>query len=655
MKNRNRILAYAITAGTLASIFSCANTSKIERIRHSRLSANLHLPEQNTELEDLTLKEPIQDTLQIEGFDGRKVMIMKAVRDADGEMVATDVIRAATVTARFRNVVERRGKVSIEFQIIVPKDMQDKSWQLRFFPTMYILQDSVKLDSVMITGEDYRKAQLRGYDYYNNFLSKIINDDRRFIDIRQLEIFIERNIPALYALKNDSSFVDRNRFESIYGVREKEAVEHYTNKFAKFLNERRKAKKEKMYRKYVKVPIERDGLRLDTVITNVQGDFVFNYIHTFETRPNLRKVHITIDGKIYESNSLLYTMPKSDTLTFYISSLSTFAQDRTKYLTKVIERRAEANADYNIRFRIASSDIDTSEADNNTEIELIKTNLRHLIRNEEYDLDSIVVSATSSPEGSVKYNSSLSESRSRAVSEFFNRYMEKINDSIKAEAGMSIDIDGRIAEKKNETIPIRFISKAKAENWEDLARLFAGSSLFNDKDKRIFIEYMNIPDEDKREAGLKTEGFYQTMKDSLYPSLRKVKFAFFLHRKGMVKDTIHTTIIDSVYMQGVQALKDHDYRKAVALLRPYEDYNTAVAFTACDYNASAIEILERLDKTAEVNYMIALISSRQGNYQKAVEMYLKSCKQNPAYIHRGKLDPEISILIDNYKLSSGEY
>ena len=76
---------------------------------------------------------------------------MKAIKDEDGEMVATDVISAAMVTARFRNVAERHGMVDLRFRIIVPAVMRDSKWQLRFYPDMYVLGDTLALDPV-VTG-----------------------------------------------------------------------------------------------------------------------------------------------------------------------------------------------------------------------------------------------------------------------------------------------------------------------------------------------------------------------------------------------------------------------------------------------------------------------------------------------------------------------
>jgi hypothetical protein len=130
-----------------------------------------------------------------------------------------------------------------------------------------------------------------------------------------------------------------------------------------------------------------------------------------------------------------------------------------------------------------------------------------------------------------------------------------------------------------------------------------------------------------------------------------VRFDFHLHRKGMVKDTVHTTVLDSVYMRGLQAIRDRDYRTAVTLLRPYDDYNAAVAFCCMDYNESALAILDRLEKNAAVNYLLAIVHSRKGEDQDAVQHYLDACGQDPSYIHRGNLDPEISGLIGRYGLN----
>ena len=119
----------------------------------------------------------------------------------------------------------------------------------------------------------------------------------------------------------------------------------------------------------------------------------------------------------------------------------------------------------------------------------------------------------------------------------------------------------------------------------------------------------------------------------------------------MVKDTVHTTVLDTTYMNGLQAIRDRDYKKAVTLLRPYGDYNTAVAYCALDYNASALDILERLPRSGKTNYMLAIIYSRTGRVKDAVQCYMDACSSDRSFVSRGNLDPEISALIARYGLN----
>ena len=150
---------------------------------------------------------------------------------------------------------------------------------------------------------------------------------------------------------------------------------------------------------------------------------------------------------------------------------------------------------------------------------------------------------------------------------------------------------------------------------------------------------------------MQKETWYGHLRDDIYPKLRTVKFNFYLHRRGMIKDTVHTTVLDTTYMRGVMALKDMDYDIALSCLRPYHDFNTAVAYVGLDRNQSALEILTGLERTAEVNYLLAIIYSRLGDEQQAVTKYLDACRQNRSFIHRGNLDPEISSLIKLYGLN----
>lgn len=654
MKIKLKIENIVLAAVLAAIAVSCGTSAKMAQIKKEEATAQIELSNE-TYVPDVSvpLIRKTADTISVTDDEGHKFLLMKTYQNKEtGETTASEVLDAAIVTARFRNLAERQGKVDIAFQIVVPERMQDPKWQLRFYPDMYVLGDSIRLDPVIITGKDYRKAQLRGYQQYDKFLNSIISDSTKFVDLRLLEIFLQRNLPTIYAFKNDTTFVSDEQFMSFYGVSEQDAVDHYTNGHAKKMNEKRKGRVDEMFEKYVKVPIVTEGIRLDTVITTANGDFIYNYVQTINTRPKMKKVDVVLSGEIFEKDEKLYDIPRCEPLTFYISTLSAFAIDFDRYLTKVIQRRVYTNTASHIDFQVGRSEVIPTLGNNAGEIAAIKENLAMLMDNNIFDLDSIVVSATASPEGSIALNRNLAQSRSVSVSNFFNKYMKSYVDSLKIANGFVVNMSSDVQLENKKVEAVSFSPKCIPENWEDLNRFIADDDTLTQADKERYFEILEIKNEDDREHAMQKESWYSYVKDKYYPALRTVKFDFFLHRKGMVKDTVNTTVLDTVYIKGVQCLKDMDYEEALDYLRPYNDFNTAVAYTALNRNTSAMMILSPMERTAEVNYLLAILYARMNREQEAVECYLKACRQNDIYVHRGNLDPEISQLIKSYGLSA---
>ena len=649
MKKSTILLAILLLA------LSCETQRKISVIRSEEISARLALSEAELQEERRVIASAPKDRIIVHDDDLGDLILMNAVKDEEtGEMIATEQLQGVIVTAYFRNVAERRGKIDIRFDIIVPQSMQDSKWQLRFFPDMFILEDSLRLGSVYITGADYRKAQLRGYEQYERFLRTIISDTTVFIDLRNLELFIKRNIPEVYKYKTDSTFVTDEEFRSYYGVTEQQAVEHYTNRFALRLNDRRRARRDKMYARYVKVPIAAEGIRLDTVIQALNGDFIYQYTEVVNTRPGLRKIDVVLSGDIYESDTKLYSMTPTPPLTFYVSSLSSFTDNSERFLTRVIERRAAANTSCYVDFAIGKFQVDPTLGNNARELGRIRGNILELMNNRTFEMDSIVISASASPDGRESANRLLAQKRAASVAEYMDGNIGHYRDSLRREEGISINLAGADPEVDDDIHQIRFLSRSNGENWSMLSYLVDRDTVMSDAFKRQYMDCLEIRGADERERRLQTQPFYSYMKENLYPRLRTVRFDFYLHRKGMLRDTVHTTELDTTYMKGVKALRDRDYKTALEYLRDYQDFNTAIAYVSLDYNASAMAILQDLEKTPKVNYMLAILYARKEDDAKAVQYYLDACRKEPSYVHRGKLDPEIYVLIQRYGLDKDE-
>ena len=423
------------------------------------------------------------------------------------------------------------------------------------------------LEPIYITGSDYRSAQLRGYERYKKFIAGIITDTTDFIRLRQLEIFLERHYPLIYEMKTDSSIVAEPMLENQFGVTQQQVMEHYRRHFKMKTNQKKIDRADEMYRKFIKDPILSVGIRLDTVIKELDGNFVYRYVHTFKSRPKLRKVGITLTGSLYEKGEKMLEVPFPEQLTFYISSLSTLADDRPRYKMMIMERTVYDNTKALIDFRAGESQIDTSLSDNFSELKRIRKCIDDVVSSKELVLDSLVIVASCSPEGTYLLNAGLSEARSRAVLEYIGRFVpDKWQGCLK--------------------------SSMLPENWVQLEKLVASDTVIgSDAKEQIMRTIRCVEMPDAREDMLTQMKEYRYLRERIYPQLRSVAFDFYLHRADMAKDTIHTSQLDTIYMAGLKALKDLDYKRAVEILRPYGDFNAALAFASADYNRSALDVL----------------------------------------------------------------
>ena len=654
----SRLIPTLVFLAVSAAAVSCSTSSKLSRIRKADLRMGLALPSEEN-LDTYAGVAPVRgekrDTLVVRDLEGKEVYIMSAIQDEiTGEMVATEQLTAAVVTARFRNVAERNGKVHLEFQVTVPSDLQDSRWQLRFHPRLFFLGDSLELDDVVITGSAFREGQLRGYEQYRRFMGRMVTDSLRLTDVRSLEIFLKRNFPQVYAFRNDTSYVSDAQFESAFGLTADEALDHYRRQYLIRRNRRIGSMADRKWRQYVKNPIEIDGIRLDTVIRD-GGDFVYNYIQTIPATSRLKKVVLRLDGDIRDSERRIYHIPESEPLSFYISSVSTLLDEKERYLSMVVYRNLDLRRSGRIEFRSGSAEIDERLEQNRVELDGVKAALKELMENEEYEIDSIVVAANASPEGRYSANLRLSQQRSESAARYMDNYLARLRDTILADQGVLIELDEDL-EERSVRLPqfrkIEFLPRHGGENWVMLEELVASDTLLSASAKTDFRLALQNGDPDRREEALRKQESYKYIRKYLYPQLRTVDFRFYYHRSGMLKDTVHTNVPDTVYMRGVDALRDRDYPLALELLQPYGDLNSALAMIAMERNHSALEVLLTLPEDARTHYLLALVYSRLEDEQSAVEHYLKSCSLDRSYVNRGNLDPEISGLIAKYSLDS---
>ena len=275
-----------------------------------------------------------------------------------------------------------------------------------------------------------------------------------------------------------------------------------------------------------------------------------------------------------------------------------------------------------VDFQQGKAVLDTAIGDNASELRRLRKCIDDVASRNEFDLDSLVIIASCSPEGPYKTNSRLSAARSETMRKYISDYVPD--------------------EWKD-----RMVTAELPENWPQLKKLVASDTLIEVSVKEKIHDLMDrTRDYDLLEKKISTLSTYRYLREKIYPKLRSVSFDFHLHRVGMVKDTVHTSELDTVYMSGLRALEDLDYKEAVRILRPYADYNAALALMAADYNHTALELLNKMkDDNAKVCYLKAVLLARSRQMQEAMKYLELSIAYDQSMEYRANLDPELDELI----------
>lgn len=393
-------------------------------------------------------------------------------------------------------------------------------------------------------------------------------------------------------------------------------------------NEKRKMKKEEKYVELVRHPYNEDA-RIDSIV-NAQGSFRYFYSQPVPADEHTKKMILTLSGKVEAIDNSTYTLPMKDTITYYVSSMVQFLDRSPRFRKKIIERRAEANMSAYINFPVGKDIVDESLGDNEKEINKIYDLIKKITWSSEFEIDSITMTAASSPEGGFYANEDLAKRRAKSLKNFF---------------AMKLD--------DKEGVDTLLMARWIAEDWKKLTGYIVNDEHIENRDGLLAI-IADVKSPDAREMQIRTKykKDYEYIKNEIYPKLRVVDFKFNLHRAGMVKDTIHTTEPDLEYASAIKMLDDRKYKQALNILIDYDDYNTAICYMSLGYDEKAYKILEKESETSDTKYLMAILAARLGREEQAVQYYLRSVELDDMKAYRGLLDPEINKLIKAYNLDN---
>lgn len=535
-----------------ALLCGCSITGHLER-RQYRADV-LHVSREQYEREQQTYQPP---ALKIERDSNRFYLVPTEVQE-NGERIMAMQIQEVTIRVTTRTLPERLGKVTIDFVIDMPRQLQGTCRSIAVIPYLHKYGEAHPLQDITIRGGLFSRVQDRDYWQYNKYL----------------HVFNPSEIGA-----------------------------------------------ERAFARFVKYPYS-EGSRLDSIVQH-PGHISYYYSQEVPTDETSKTMLVTLQGWVMALDESYYKLPPSDTLTYHVSSMLSFADTTTRYKIKIIEKYATVQDRNYIQFRLNDTHVLDSLGRNAAELDKIRTRMAGLIGQREFFVDSIVLTASASPEGRYARNSTLAQGRAHALKGYLRKCI-----------GPQVDT----------LMQIRWI----AEDWHELTtRIRSDENLQHRAEILKLIDTDSDPDRRERTIRELYPQDYQYLKESVYPSLRAVTMRYDLRRVGMVKDTIHTREVDTAYMRGINLLQKRKYAKALYILNDYRDRNTVITLLSLGYDAQALEMLNGLERSHTTEYLKAVACARLGRKTEGREHFLKACELDERMLFRGNLDPEIAELLKN--------
>ena len=377
--------------------------------------------------------------------------------------------------------------------------------------------------------------------------------------------------------------------------------------------------REAAFNRFVKFPYPED-VRLDSLVES-RSTVTYYYSQEVKTDETSKKMLVTLQGQVLAVDDSAYRLPPSDTLSYIVSSMLSFVDTVPRYRIRIVDKYLTVEDRNYIQFFVGDTRVVDTLGDNRRQLDKISGLMRQIVEQQEFYVDTITLTAASSPEGAYTFNARLSQGRAAALKRYLVRRYGKSIDTI---------------------LTVRWV----AEDWQELTNRIRTDREIGNRDAILeLIAWEKNPD--RREQAIRQQfpKEYAYIRSVIYPQLRAVNFRYNLRRKGMVKDTIHTTELDTAYARGVELLRKRKYAKALYILNDYNDRNTVVAHLSLDHNERAMELLATMPKDAVTEYLRAIACSRLGRKAEGREHFLEACRLDGRMEYRGNLDPEIAELL----------
>ena len=387
------------------------------------------------------------------------------------------------------------------------------------------------------------------------------------------------------------------------------------------LNELNINRKDEIFKEIVEFPYrtDNDKVKIDTIIT-AEDDVIFHYRQPWTVRSGMKNLKIVMESKAQAVDRSVFEFPVSDTLTFFIATLSQLADEslatERKKLYKYMVDRGTVYPNYKTR---KAHQFD--ESLNSGLFDQLLEAYNTYSSKPEYSVDSIIINSNVDLAGEWESNYQQSLNRGNAISNYLSK---RINTHI--------------------------VVNPKGEDWSTLVKeIQKRDDMPNAKAILEMLTTAVYPDKTEEDIKKLYPADYKIIQNEIYPKLQRIDYFIELSRTDIEQDTERETYRED-YAEGIRLLRNGDYMEALEVLASYGDYNTALCLVCMGYNDKAQSVLDRLPESAKHEYLSAIIFARKKDDKEAVKRLLRACSLDPNLYDRIRLDSEVSELANRVNL-----
>ncbi len=368
---------------------------------------------------------------------------------------------------------------------------------------------------------------------------------------------------------------------------------------------------------------------------------------SFDYVPEMAKSELYLDFKIKKGKKE-YTIPSVKIADGVIatSELPTVGSANAAYAPDAFQRIIKQAQEAQIMFLIQQANLRASELKSAEMKDFNKKVVEVNGDTKNYKLNNIEVSAYASPDGGVKLNTGLAESRQNNAQKYLNKELKK----------------GKINTQVD--------TKYTAQDWDGFQTLVSKSNI---QDKDLILRVLSMyQDPEQRETEIKNiSSVYKTLADEILPQLRRARLTANYDVIGRSDEEINEAfdkdakvlsneeLLYAATLTSDNARKEAIYKKTTELYpadaRAYNNLGK-MAYAAGDLAKAEGYFKQALSKnanSAEANTNLGLIELNKGNVANAENYLSKSTGADAAnealgnlYIKQGQYDRAVNAFGD---------